>query len=213
MRRKTIYLIRHGETDYNRRGVVQGSGIDAELNDMGKAQADAFYDAYGHVPFDKIYTSRLIRTQQSVAQFIRSGIPYESFSGLNEISWGIYEGTAHTSGGESTPYKDILQSWKDGHTNLALEGGESPVQVRDRQLPVIGHILSQTQERNILIATHGRAMRILLATLLNESLAQMDKYAHNNLCLYKLDYNAGDNKIEILQSNDITHLLTLHVAG
>lgn len=212
MRRKTIYLIRHGETDYNRKGVVQGSGIDAELNEMGQAQADAFYDAYGHVPFDKIYTSGLVRTQQSVAKFIRSGIPYESFSGLNEICWGIYEGTAHISGG-NTPYQRILQSWKDGHTHLALEGGESPAQVRDRQLPVIRHILSQTQERNILIATHGRAMRILLATLFNESLSHMDKYAHNNLCLYKLDYDAGEQKIEILQSNDITHLLTLHVAG
>ncbi len=212
MRRKTIYLIRHGETDYNRRGVVQGSGIDAELNEMGRAQADAFYDAYGHVPFDKIYTSRLIRTQQSVAKFIRSGIPYESFAGLNEISWGIYEGTAHTSGG-NTPYQSILQSWKDGYTDLALEGGESPLQVRDRQLPVIEHILSQPQERNILIATHGRAMRILLATLSNESLDQMDKYAHNNLCLYKMDYIAEEKRIEILQRNDITHLLTLHVAG
>ncbi len=212
MRRKTIYLIRHGETDYNRRGVVQGSGIDAELNEMGRAQADAFYDAYGHVPFDKIYTSQLIRTRQSVEKFIRSGIPYESFSGLNEISWGIYEGTAHTSG-EATPYQGILQSWKDGYTGHALEGGESPLQVRDRQLPVIEYIFSQSRERNILIATHGRAMRILLATLSNESLEQMDKYAHNNLCLYKLLYIPEERRIEILQSNDITHLLTLHVAG
>jgi len=212
LRRKNIYLIRHGETDYNRKGIVQGSQIDAELNEMGKAQAEAFYDAYGHVPFDKIYTSQLIRTRQSVEKFIRSGIPFESFSGLNEISWGIYEGTAHTSG-DDTPYQNILQSWKEGYTNRALEGGESPLQVRDRQLPVIDYIFSQSQESNILIATHGRAMRILLTTLSNESLQFMDKYAHNNLCLYKLLYIVEEKRIEILQSNDITHLLTLHVAG
>jgi probable phosphoglycerate mutase len=40
---KTIYLIRHGETDYNRRGVVQGSGVDSDLNEMGQAQATAFF--------------------------------------------------------------------------------------------------------------------------------------------------------------------------
>jgi bisphosphoglycerate-dependent phosphoglycerate mutase len=39
---KDIYLIRHGETDYNRLGVVQGSGIDADLNDLGRRQAQAF---------------------------------------------------------------------------------------------------------------------------------------------------------------------------
>ena len=212
MRRKTIYLIRHGETDYNRKGVVQGSGIDAELNEIGRAQAEAFYDAYGHVPFDKIYTSALVRTRQSVEKFIRSGIPYEQFSGLNEISWGIYEGTAHTSGDDAA-YQGILECWRNGETDKAMEGGESPAQVRDRQLPVLKHILSQSQERNILIATHGRAMRILLATLLNEPLAQMDKYPHNNLCLYKLEYTAEKNTADILLTNDITHLLALHVSG
>lgn len=212
MRRKTIYLIRHGETDYNRKGVVQGSGIDAMLNEMGQAQADAFYDVYGHVPFDKIYTSELVRTQQSVAKFIRSGIPHERFAGLNEISWGIYEGTVHTFG-EDTPYQQILQNWKEGHIDKALDGGESPLQVRERQLPVLNYILSRNQERNVLIATHGRAMRILLATLLDESLAQMDKYPHNNLCLYKLEYLPEENRTEILLTNDITHLLSLHVSG
>ena len=39
---KDIYLIRHGETDYNRMGVVQGSGIDADLNELGNRQAQAF---------------------------------------------------------------------------------------------------------------------------------------------------------------------------
>ena len=59
LQHKTIYLIRHGETDYNRRGVVQGSGIDSDLNEMGRAQAMAFFQAYQHVPFAKLYISGL----------------------------------------------------------------------------------------------------------------------------------------------------------
>ena len=43
---KDIYLIRHGETDYNRMGVVQGSGIDADLNELGNRQAQAFFEHY-----------------------------------------------------------------------------------------------------------------------------------------------------------------------
>lgn len=203
-------MIRHGETDYNRLGVVQGSGIDAELNEIGRAQANAFYDAYGHVPFDKVYTSELIRTQQSVEKFIRSGIPHERFSGLNEISWGIFEGMAHTTG-QDNEYYHILQNWRNGQIDLALTGGESPLQVRERQRPVLEHILSNTRERNVLIATHGRAMRILLSTLFGESLSEMDKYAHNNLCLYKIEYFPEERRAEMLLANDITHLLTLHV--
>ncbi|MFW5879460.1 MAG: histidine phosphatase family protein, partial [bacterium] len=61
---KTIYLIRHGQTDYNKKGIVQGSGIDASLNDLGRQQAEAFYDAYRNMPFDKIYISDLKRTKE-----------------------------------------------------------------------------------------------------------------------------------------------------
>ena len=51
---KDIYLIRHGETEYNRMGVVQGSGIDADLNELGNRQAKAFFDHYQHLELDKI---------------------------------------------------------------------------------------------------------------------------------------------------------------
>ena len=40
---KEIYIIRHGETELNRLGIVQGRGVDSDLNDTGRAQAEAFY--------------------------------------------------------------------------------------------------------------------------------------------------------------------------
>ncbi|MCZ6694862.1 MAG: histidine phosphatase family protein, partial [Bacteroidetes bacterium] len=77
METKKIYLIRHGQTDFNNRGVVQGSGIDSSLNETGYKQAQAFFDAYQQVPFQKIYTSSLQRTTQTVKPFIDKGIPFE----------------------------------------------------------------------------------------------------------------------------------------
>jgi len=44
--KKTIYIIRHGETDLNRLGIVQGRGMDTSLNEKGLEQAEAFYQAY-----------------------------------------------------------------------------------------------------------------------------------------------------------------------
>lgn len=210
MKNKSIYLIRHGETDFNRRGVVQGSGIDADLNEWGWAQAAAFFNAYQHVPFDKIYTSALVRTHQSVKGFIDLGIPHEIHEGLNEISWGNREGRTPSSM-DSEYYKDLVMAWRGGQTALAAEEGESPEQVLARQLPVIETILSRPQERKIIVAMHGRAMRILLTSLLKRPLIEMDSFEHSNLCLYKLDYSYTTAEFTLEVANDITHLLNIEI--
>ncbi len=210
MKRKSIYLIRHGETDLNRQGVVQGSGVDSKLNDWGQAQADAFFNAYQHVPFDKIYTSALQRTHQSVRGFIAQGIPHESYAGLNEISWGVREGKEPNTG-DSQYYRELANKWKNGEVNESAEGGESPEDVRNRQIPVIETILSRPHERNILIAMHGRAIRVLLTTLFDQPLVRMDDYDHSNLCLYRINYSYDTQRFELEVSNDITHLLSLEI--
>lgn len=206
--KKIIYLIRHGETDYNRRGVVQGSGIDADLNELGHAQATCFFEAYQQQPFQKIYTSALLRTQQSVKQFIALGIPHEAHAGLNEISWGIREGKI-PSNTDSDYYQWLTESWQNGQADLAAEGGESPQDVQARQQLVIELILSRTDEELILIAMHGRAMRILLSSIMGEPLSQMDHYAHTNLGLYVIEYNYPTATFTILKTNDTTHLSVL----
>ncbi|MGF7217585.1 putative phosphoglycerate mutase [Spirosoma lacussanchae] len=211
MQQKTIYLIRHGETDYNRRGVVQGSGVDSDLNDMGRAQAMAFFQAYQHVPFDKIYISALKRTYQTVESFIELGLPYEKLPGLNEISWGVMEGRV-PGNIENEYYSALITAWASGNTALPTDGGESPDQVVVRQRVAIEAILSHPDESTVLVAMHGRAMRILLCWLTNQPLAHMDQFEHSNLCLYKLQYNYETAAFTIEQANDTAHLLTLALA-
>lgn len=208
MKQKTIYLIRHGETDYNRQGIVQGSGVDSDLNAMGQAQATAFFQAYQHIPFDKIYTSKLKRTIQSVQHFIDAGLPYESYEGLNEISWGLREGRTPNSF-DNDYYRTLIENWSAGHTDYPTEQGESPEQVVQRQKPVIEFILSRPEETTVLVAMHGRAIRILLAWLMKKPLSTMDQFEHSNLCLYKLIYSYETQAFTIELANDSTHLLSL----
>lgn len=211
MTQKSIYLIRHGETDYNRRGIVQGSGVDSDLNEMGQAQALAFFQAYQHVPFRKIYVSGLRRTYQTAEPFIDLGIPYEKLTGLNEISWGVMEGKA-PGNLDNEYYRTLIEAWSAGNTALPTDGGESPEQVEARQRVAIEMILSHPDETPVLITMHGRAMRILLCWLTNRPLAQMDYFEHSNLCLYKLRYDYDTQTFDIELSNDTAHLLSLALA-
>ncbi len=208
---KTIYLIRHGETDYNRRGVVQGSGVDSDLNDMGRAQAQAFFQAYQQVPFRKIYISGLKRTHQTAEPFIELGLPYEKLTGLNEISWGVMEGKA-PGNLDNEYYRSLIEAWESGNTAQTTDGGESPEQVVARQKKAIDVILSHPEEDIILVTMHGRAMRILLCWLTNQPLSRMDYFEHSNLCLYKLQYDYDSTVFTIELANDTAHLLSLAMA-
>lgn len=203
MSTKKIYIIRHGQTDFNLRGIVQGSGVDSSLNDTGRQQARAFFEVYGQVAFDKIYTSKLVRTQESVQAFIDKGIPHEALEGLNEISWGSKEGQEITPE-EDAYYHWMIEEWQKGNTFQRIVGGESPDDVVKRQQVAIQHIMKREDEKTILICMHGRAMRILLCQLLNYPLRGMDTFEHKNLCLYQLDFTGS--MFAIKKHNDTKHL-------
>ena len=113
---KHIYLIRHGQTAYNQQSVIQGSGIDSDLNELGHAQARAFFEAYKHIEFDAIYTSKLKRTIQSVQPFIDLNIKHEAHLALNEISWGTKEGQPILPLEEDPFFAKMLAEWRNGNT-------------------------------------------------------------------------------------------------
>ena len=206
MNLKKIYLLRHGQTDYNLQGVVQGSGIDAPINATGRAQAKAFFEAYQEVQFDQLYHSALIRTRQSIQGFIDMGIPVTSLVELNEISWGNYEGTPMTPE-EGEYYRMMLDQWQQGNLDYAIAGGESPNSVAERLHRAIQIILNGPGE-TILVCMHGRAMRIFLSLICQTPLKEMDQYEHGNLCLYLLQQEEKGG-FKLLKENDQEHLRDL----
>ncbi|MFD2998907.1 histidine phosphatase family protein [Pontibacter toksunensis] len=201
---KKVYLIRHGQTDYNLQSIVQGSGVNSSLNETGWNQAKLFYQKYKDIPFDKVYTSTLQRSIQSVQGFLDLGLPHEQHAGLNEIHWGTREGSRMTPE-EDKYYYDILQTWRNGNCDVCIEGGESPELVAARQKPVIDLILSRPEEETILICMHGRAMRVFLCNLLHYPLRCMDQFEHLNLCLYQLDYTGS--MFTVKKYCDVSHLV------
>ena len=203
MAAKKIYLIRHGQTDYNLKGIVQGSGVDTSLNETGRTQALLFFETYKNIPFKKIYTSSLKRSIETVQQFIDLGIPWEGHSGLNEISWGNKDGQIVTSA-DNEFYLRMTEEWRKGNFHVRPEGGESPLDVKERIEKVLELIVAREDEDPILICMHGRAMRILLASVLHGSLECMDDFHHQNLCLYVLNF--GQNGFSLEKHNDVEHL-------
>ena len=202
MKNKTIYVLRHGQTDYNKNGMVQGRGVNASLNETGILQANLVYEALKDIPFDAVFTSTLKRTFQTVTRFIENGLKHVSLEGLDEISWGDREGVK-TNSEEKSRYAAIMEGWKNGDLNLRVGGGETPTEVMRRQQAAFKQIIEFPGDK-ILVCTHGRAMRILFSWLLNYPLNYMDGFPHQNCVYYKLIYRGNDFFIE--EFNQTKHL-------
>ena len=198
-----IYIIRHGETAFNRQGKVQGSGIDSSLNEKGIRQAKAFHTFYKKVNFDLVLTSKLRRTHETVAAFIDAGIAWEQFEEINEISWGVFEGKKPDAKMIET-YKKLAAAWEAGDLDARIEQGESARELGNRLARFV-KMLQQRKTENLLVCMHGRSIRALICLLKNHSLDKMNLFPHSNTGLYLANYQQDKFSFEL--ENDTSHLV------
>lgn len=208
MSAKTIYLIRHGETDYNRLRIVQGSGVDTSLNTVGVQQAEAFFAHYGHIPFEAVLTSKLKRTHETVAPFIRDKqLQWEQYAEINEMNWGKHEGTAYDP--ELHRYfQKIMDAWSAGQYHVQFADGESAQSLAKRMEPFLD-VLRKRPEKHLLVCSHGRALRCLLCLLLELPLSEMSKFSHANTGLYVINFNGDTFEVDL--KNDTRHLDAIEI--
>lgn len=200
-----LYFIRHGETEYNRRNIVQGGGIDADLNELGLHQGKSFFEHYQHLDFDKIYCTELKRTYQTVQYFEDLGKEIIVVPELNEFSWGILEGATGTEEIQQE-FVRILAAWKSGDLEAKVEGGESPIEAWDRSQHGIARIVEENRgNKKVLVCSHGRIMRVFLSQMLGYGLQNMDLFPHTNTALNLLRALQG-GKFRAEKLNDLSHL-------
>ena len=205
--KKKLFLIRHGETEYNRLNIIQGGGVDSDLNETGRAQALAFYEHYKDVSFDVILTSTLKRTHQTVAPFLKHNLPWEQFPEINEMNWGLLEGMPSTPE-LHTQYRTIVDAWEREEYHVGFEGGESALDLAGRVRRFLDHLIGRPEE-HLLICSHGRAMRCMVTLMQDLALRDMDRFSHANTGLYKAHWDTQVFSFEL--ENDITHLEVLQI--
>lgn len=199
---KELYILRHGETDFNRQGIIQGSGVNSSLNENGKLQALKFFNQYKDIEFDYVYTSTLKRTHETVQHFINQGITWRVRGELREIGWGIHEGKKATKE-MAAQYKQLISDWKSGNFDARLEDGESAADMVVRLNRFLDEI-KKTDFKRALICSHGRTLRCLMCLINNDHLREMENFHHLNTSLYIVELN--DDVFKITVRNDQSHL-------
>lgn len=162
-----IYLIRHGETDQNKRKCLQGRS-DIELNEYGRELAYKTAEGLKDVNFDIIFTSPLKRARET-AEIIRGNrnIPMICEELIQEISFGEYEGLCYGKEDYSIPDKNFMNFFEKPQEYQIPPKGESFEEILRRTGGFLQGLMQKEEykDKTILLSTHGCALKALLANV------------------------------------------------
>lgn len=189
-----IYLIRHGETDQNKCKCLQGRS-DIELNEYGRELARKTAEGLKDIPFDIIFTSPLKRARET-AEIIRGKreIPIVLEERIQEISFGEYEGLCYGKENYSIPDKDFMNFFNKPQDYKTPPGGESLEEVITRTGEFLQEILQKEvyKDKNILLSTHGCALKACLANINGSLLAEFwGEGVHKNCAVSLIEVKEG----------------------
>ena len=164
--RRRLYLVRHGETDWNLEDRIQGR-TDNPLNDAGRAQAAALARYLAAAPIELVASSTLQRaavTADAVAAYHKSA-PRVKDERFVEMGFGDLEGLKLPD--IKARYKATTEAWAAGATGTAWPNGESCDDVGERGLAGLRELgllgdgpASKTCPRHVLLAAHGRFNKV-----------------------------------------------------
>ncbi len=161
---RLLFLFRHGETDWNREGRLQGRS-DVPLNRTGLAQAEALAERLRAHKLDAVLSSDLLRawtTGRIVAKAL--GVPIFREAGLRETDVGDAEGLlwaeAKIRFGE-----ELTERWFTAD-NVCFPGGETGRQTRERGFAALRRFIASEPYRRIGVSTHGAMVRQLMKHVL-----------------------------------------------
>jgi broad specificity phosphatase PhoE len=155
-----LCITRHGETDWNQQGILQG-WLDVALNALGRKQARQMAVTFNKTGFAAIWSSPLVRARETaeiIAPLIRLPAP-RIHDGLMERNFGVFQGVPKSELAELNPVELqlILKRNPAGH----FEGGEKMDEFADRVLAALVDIGSRYHGRKALIITHGWVMDVV----------------------------------------------------
>ena len=163
-----IYIVRHGETDLNAKGCIQGR-IEVPLNENGRKLATITGQGLADVVFDCVISSPSGRAFETASLILAenkasSGIPIETDNRLMETNWGVWEGLGCVDSNYQVPREQHQAVWNDTFHFVPPDGGESCEELCARTQEILWEVIQNPayQGKTILLSTHGMALRAML---------------------------------------------------
>ena len=161
-----VRVVRHGETDWNVEGILQG-WIDVELNDQGRRQARELAAAFAGSGFSRVYSSplsRALETAEIICKVLQLTPPV-CLEGIKERNFGAIQGIPKSELAELNPV--LLQQILKRNPACCFEQGEAMDDFAHRVLEAIMSIAATNAGKRVLVITHGWVMDVITRHLHN----------------------------------------------
>lgn len=207
--RRTIILVRHGETQGNLGDKAQGH-FDAPLTDRGVRQAQALSQRLANTDLDAVYSSDLQRAVHTAETILtdRSAKEIQLRSELRELHFGDYENTSWSDLGDEDPkfFKQFIE-WET-RASTRFPGGESAMDLWGRVGDFASELLANhPEEATILVVAHGGSLQSLLAHFLALSITDQWRFHFDNTSVSIIkEHPVAPHVWQARLFNDTSHL-------
>ena len=159
---KKWYLIRHGETDFNKKRFFYGKA-DVSINETGKEQATLLHQLMKGKSISRVYTSQLKRTQETAAIIFPDQTP-TAYKALNERDFGLWEG--RTANEIQAAFPLVWEEWLESPFDVTPSKAEPFQKFKDRVQSIVEEI-RETDDDEIAIVGHLGVLRLIYQFLVD----------------------------------------------
>ena len=194
-----VYWMRHGETDWNRIGKIQGC-TDIPLNDRGREQAREAARLLRGTEFDAAWCSPLSRAQETARLVLEGrGLEPRVDARLREVNFGPNDGRLMAPD-RADPASPLYLWFADPDAFVPPPGAESHLQALARAEEFFRVVLMPLQHtcRNVFVATHGSLTRILVTVLMGRPAGEFQKLALANCSVTEIEVK--DDAVRLLRA-------------
>ena len=196
---KKWYLIRHGETDFNKKRFFYGKA-DVSINETGKEQAALLHQLMKGKSISRVYTSQLKRTQETAAIIFPDQNP-TAYKALNERDFGLWEG--RTANEIQAAFPLVWEEWLESPFEVTPSKAEPFDKFKERVWSIVEEI-RETADPEIVIVGHLGVLRLIYQFLVNREADFWSIDIPQGTALLLEDNDPWEERL-IKQEDDLNH--------